>query len=387
MSRCFKCDSVMAFTHSKQTPQPSFAFGMSASSPSVLTAPIVNQHIDDVLQEINPVLQGRKGLVLHPVSDWSAFLPEVQMDTPWYFGLVAESSDDPGAKKPALLSFYVGYSTWDGRCIFLDQLPETDEDTEKLYLQILARIALRLGSRRLTWKRRSIPEWYKAGPPEISEGLLVLRMDRLAMESYAGLRPGGVRGGEAFDRAFVEQQVEECLEERRSSRPNLHMRLAGSTDSDAEVMARLVRGLAIYTQEPLEAVRCTARDYLVDGGGPTPLYYCLLIDHIDSSTGEKTTCGIAVVYFGYYMKEGRFLYLEDLYVEEAYRSKGAGSTTLKALAEIGLRLNCATFYWLALEWNKPALEMYTKIAEVQEGLQVHRYTDEKLAEFAEGLLV
>ena len=57
------------------------------------------------------------------------------------------------------------------------------------------------------------------------------------------------------------------------------------------------------------------------------------------------------------------------------------------MAEIGLRLDCATFYWLALEWNKPALEMYTKIAEVQEGLQVHRYTDEKLAEFAEGLSV
>ena len=55
-------------------------------------------------------------------------MPEVQMDTPWYFGLLADSSEDPGAKKPALLSFYVGYSTWDGRCILLDQLPETDEE-------------------------------------------------------------------------------------------------------------------------------------------------------------------------------------------------------------------------------------------------------------------
>ncbi|CAE7192946.1 SATL1 [Symbiodinium necroappetens] len=360
---------------------------MSASSPSTLTAALVNQHIEDVLQEVNPILQGRKGLLLQPVSDWSAFLPEVHMDTPWYFGLLAESSGGPGARREALLSFYVGYSTWDGRCLFLDQLPEGDEDTEKLYLQILARIALRIGSRRLTWKRRSIPEWYKTGPPEISEGLLVLRMDRPAMESYAGRQPRDLAGGKAFHRAFVTEQVEECLAERRSARPNLHVRLVDSTDSDAEVMAQLVRGLAIYTQEPLEAVRCTARDYLVDGGGPTPLYYCLLIDHIDSSTGEKTTCGIAVVYFGYYMKEGRFLYLEDLYVEEAYRSKGAGSTTLRALADIGLRLDCAAFYWLALEWNKPALEMYTKIAEVQEGLQVHRYTDEKLAEFAEGLLV
>ena len=74
-------------------------------------------------------------------------------------------------------------------------------------------------------------------------------------------------------------------------------------------------------------------------------------------------------------------------LRKAYRCKGAGSTTLRALADIGLRLDCAAFYWLALEWNKPALEMYTKIAEVQEGLQVHRYTDEKLAEFAEGSLV
>jgi RimJ/RimL family protein N-acetyltransferase len=62
-------------------------------------------------------------------------------------------------------------------------------------------------------------------------------------------------------------------------------------------------------------------------------------------------------------------------VEEAYRKQGVGSFALQSLTEIGLRLQCHSFCWLALEWNQPALDLYNKIgAEVEPGLLTHRYT-------------
>jgi GNAT superfamily N-acetyltransferase len=360
---------------------------MTQPSPQTLSAGTVHQQIDEVLEETNLLLKDSRGLVFSRVTNWSNVLKnDAGLDSPLYFGMFVKTLSNSDAKK-RMISFYIGYSTWSGRCLFVDQLADDSAD-EKLFLQILAKIAIRLGSQRLTWKRTDTPGWYTRcshNPPEILNELLVLRMDSSAMESYAGQGlPTKPIDKKCFDRSLVESQVKECLATRSSFNSKFQLRLvAANNQDDANDMARLVHGLAVYTNEPPEAVRCTAQDYLLDGRGSNPLYYCFLMDYCDNETNQTSTCGIAVVYFGYYLKEGRFLYLEDLFVEEAYRKQGAGSLALQSLTEIGLRLQCDSFYWLALEWNQPALDLYNKIgAEVQPGLLIHRYTDEKLTEFA-----
>ena len=91
---------------------------------------------------------------------------------------------------------------------------------------------------------------------------------------------------------------------------------------------------------------------------------------------------MAFLYFGYDVDTGRFLYLEDLFVEENMRGKGCGSLVMAALALIAKGAGCIGFVWQALDWNTPALTFYENIgAEVQDGLLTTRFCGETLRDF------
>lgn len=354
-----------------------------------LSISTIHQYFDEVLKECNQSLQieERPFTTIDRVADWSSVLPHDESpNVPLYFGMLINASGGAPESGDELVTFYIGYSTWDGRCLFVDRLPTVDN--EKLLLQVLAKLAVRLGCRRLLWLRTKISDWPVGmieNPPETLQDWLVLRMDRAAMETYVGKTTEIARNPkEEFTRAFVETQVAAvCLSLNYTCDSKFRLRLAASNNKDdAEAIARLVHGLAVYEKEP-DAVQCTAKDYLLDGSGSEPLFYCLLIDYHDLEMNQIITCGMAVIYFGFLLGEGRFLYLEDLYFEEAFRKKGGGSLTLQILADIGLRLRCESFYWTALDWNTPALNLYAKIgAKVQPGLRISRYTDSNLVDFA-----
>ena len=59
------------------------------------------------------------------------------------------------------------------------------------------------------------------------------------------------------------------------------------------------------------------------------------------------------------------IYLEDLYVQPEFRGKGIGRSLLKKLAGIAVQEGCARFEWAALDWNQPAIDVYTGIGAVQ----------------------
>lgn len=181
--------------------------------------------------------------------------------------------------------------------------------------------------------------------------------------------------------AKVHQSVEECLSRINEMSTNFRLRL--STGADVETIVRLVKGLAIYEEEP-DAVNITSDSFLCDGYSDEPLFYCLLLEDAKTPAGPNAyCCGMAFFYFGYELGRGRFLYLEDLFIEYAHRKRGGGSLAMKSLARISLALNCENFYWVALDWNTPALNLYEKIgAKVQEGVLISRYTDDKLRSFA-----
>ena len=55
------------------------------------------------------------------------------------------------------------------------------------------------------------------------------------------------------------------------------------------------------------------------------------------------------------------LYLEDLFVRPALRSKGVGKALLKKLAEIAQTRNYGRMEWAVLNWNEPAIEFYKSL--------------------------
>lgn len=73
---------------------------------------------------------------------------------PYFFGIGLYSLH--GAQLCGVVTFYMAYSTWDGRFLFIDRLDSPSlagqEDMEKAMLRPLAKIAVELDCARLTWR-------------------------------------------------------------------------------------------------------------------------------------------------------------------------------------------------------------------------------------------
>jgi GNAT superfamily N-acetyltransferase len=235
-------------------------------------------------------------------------------------------------------------------------------------------------------------------PPQTINDILTLSMDEPAMTNYS------LESNNSHNHALqvqegpwtpqlVQNALSACLDGiNNSGTGSKEFRLRLATSNDLATVTRLIQGLADYVNESHE-VHSTSDDYLRDGFSNDPLFYCLLIDRIEHKQGEGEseskkdvsyyTCGYAAVYFGYVLGEGRFLYLEDLFLEVEQRKRGGGSLVMKTLARIALTLECSRLYWQALDWNTSALQFYNSMgAAVQEGVVMTRYCGASLQEFA-----
>lgn len=64
----------------------------------------------------------------------------------------------------------------------------------------------------------------------------------------------------------------------------------------------------------------------------------------NSAFSEKDAIGFATYFFGYNGDCGRMLYLEDIYIKPAYRSKGYETAVFKYMAKVGFNLIMFFFY-------------------------------------------
>ncbi len=79
---------------------------------------------------------------------------------------------------------------------------------------------------------------------------------------------------------------------------------------------------------------------------------------IVATIGEETI-GYAIFYYNFSTFIGkRGIYLEDIYVETEYRGRGIGDKLFRKVAEIARIENCSRMEWVALDWNKPAIDFY-----------------------------
>jgi GNAT superfamily N-acetyltransferase len=78
---------------------------------------------------------------------------------------------------------------------------------------------------------------------------------------------------------------------------------------------------------------------------------------IGEENGEVVTFALFFHNFSTFLtKKG--LYLEDLYVRQAYRGRGYGTRMLQHLARIAVERQCGRFEWSVLDWNEPAINLY-----------------------------
>ena len=124
---------------------------------------------------------------------------------------------------------------------------------------------------------------------------------------------------------------------------------------DVADILRLVRALAEY-ERLLHEVTATEADFSRALFGPAPRGHAVL-----AWTGGNAV-GFAVWYYTFSTFIcGPDLFLEDIFVEPAYRGRGIGLALFRYLACRAQEQNCRRMEWRVLNWNQPAIDFYRRI--------------------------
>ena len=113
----------------------------------------------------------------------------------------------------------------------------------------------------------------------------------------------------------------------------------------------MIRELAEFERQP-DMVTIQEADLMRDGFGENPRFRALIAEW----SGQPAGCA---VFFNYYSTwGGRGLFLEDLFVREAFRRHGIGAALLAAVARVAVEESCYGIHWEVLDWNEKAIELY-----------------------------
>ncbi len=152
---------------------------------------------------------------------------------------------------------------------------------------------------------------------------------------------------------------------------------------DCPEVERLIRELARYERLEHEchaSVENLERELFCE----RPVIRAVLAWEVDEA-GKESAIGFALYFFNFStFLTKRGLYLEDLFVREAWRGRGVGRSLLKHLAAEAVREGCGRFDWVVLDWNRPAIDFYRRMgANILEDWRICRVEGEALKRLAE----
>lgn len=150
-----------------------------------------------------------------------------------------------------------------------------------------------------------------------------------------------------------------------------------ATREDVPLILRFIHKLARYEQLEHEVVATpeVLEEWLFDKQKAEVIF----------AVSDGREVGFALYFHNFSTFLGRAgLYLEDLYVEPAYRGRGIGKALLRALVRIAVARGCGRLEWWCLDWNQASIDFYRSMgAEAMSDWTVYRIAGETLAELAE----
>lgn len=147
-----------------------------------------------------------------------------------------------------------------------------------------------------------------------------------------------------------------------------------ATEQDLGAILRLIRALAEYERLEHAVVATEARLRAALFG--------------DARAAEALIARVRAEPVGfalYFQSFSTFLarpgiYLEDLFVEPAWRGRGIGRALLARVAHTAVERGCGRLEWAVLGWNEPAIGFYRRLgAEPLDEWTVYRLTGDALA--------
>ena len=136
--------------------------------------------------------------------------------------------------------------------------------------------------------------------------------------------------------------------------PNSMLTIRAAIIADAALIRTLILELADFEKEP-HLVKTTEADIVRDGFGAHPQFRAFIAEW------DGQPAGFALFFSYYSTWRGSGLYLEDLFVRPNYRRRGIGKALLARVAGAAEQENRVFLRWAVLNWNQPALNLYTAL--------------------------
>jgi GNAT superfamily N-acetyltransferase len=124
-----------------------------------------------------------------------------------------------------------------------------------------------------------------------------------------------------------------------------------ATVHDVALLQTMIRELAEFEHQ-LDLVSIREETLARDGFGESATFRALIAEWAGQAAGY------ALFFPCYSTWVGRGLFLEDLFVREAFRGHGIGKALLAAVARIAVDERCVVMRWEVLDWNQKAIDMY-----------------------------
>ena len=122
---------------------------------------------------------------------------------------------------------------------------------------------------------------------------------------------------------------------------------------DCARLMELVNELAVFEKAPDE-VTVSQEEFAEAGFGEKPVWKAFVAE------ADGSIQGFALYYVRYSTWKGCRLYLEDLLVTKAMRSKGIGKKLFERVVIEAREKGFNGITWQVLDWNEPAINFYKK---------------------------
>ncbi len=134
---------------------------------------------------------------------------------------------------------------------------------------------------------------------------------------------------------------------------DLEVEVRAGTSTDVPLLLAFIRSMAAVGKLAVSATEESLRAALF---GESPAARTLL-----AFVGGKPI-GYATYFFTFATMVGkRGLWLDDLFIDPAFRGRGIGEALMAYLADVALQNQCARFEWMVLDWNRSAIAFYERL--------------------------
>lgn len=146
-------------------------------------------------------------------------------------------------------------------------------------------------------------------------------------------------------------------------------------ENELETLLALIKEMAEYeklTKEVTATIKTHKQSIFIEKG----LKACFI--------EEEKIVGYLLYFYNYSSFTGTAnIYIEDIFVKEAYRKKGYGQACFKYLAKEALKINAKRIDWVCLDWNEKSLAFYQKMgAKKLDCWVLHRLDEEAIKKLA-----